>query len=364
VTDPARRQALRNDAARCYTTRLVVDPAAQTYLASRGIAPQLGRRLGLGAADRSWTGVTNQLRSAGYTDAELIDAGVGFRSARGTVVDVFRSRVLFPAHDERGALVGWAGRSTPAAPQHATHWLNSPTGDYRKGELLHGLHEGRSRLSAGAVPVLCEGVFDAHAVTVATRGACIGLATAGTALTSLQVDALGRAVTTAHRHDKAVAPGLAGRRVLVAFDADHAGQHAAAAAWPLLQAVGATTDLVPLPHGADPAGVGADALVQALRAAHPLVDLVVDNVLAAWPDRDRWAEHKLGAARAAARTIAALRPEQVARQVARVATALRLPPDAVTGEVADAIARHSAPMSAAEDDWHEATSSPIPARAR
>jgi len=172
--------------------------------------------------------------------------------------------------------------------------------------------------------VLCMGVFDAHAVTVATRGACIGLAPGGTALTSLQVDALGRAVTTAHRHDEGLAPGLAGRRVLVAFDADDAGQHAAAAAWPLLQAVGAVTDLVPFPHGSDPAGVGADALVHALRAAHPLVDLVVDDVLAAWPDRHRWAEHKLGAARAA-RTIATLRPEQVARQVARVATALQLP---------------------------------------
>jgi len=50
VTDPARRQALRADAARCYTTRLAADPAAQTYLAGRGIAPELAGRLGLGAA--------------------------------------------------------------------------------------------------------------------------------------------------------------------------------------------------------------------------------------------------------------------------------------------------------------------------
>jgi len=49
VTDPARRQALRNDAARCYTSRLANDPAAQTYLAGRGIAPELAGRLGLGA---------------------------------------------------------------------------------------------------------------------------------------------------------------------------------------------------------------------------------------------------------------------------------------------------------------------------
>jgi len=71
-----------------------------------------------------------------------------------------------------------------------------------------------------------------------------------------------------------------------------------------------------------------------------------------------------GAARAAARTIVTLRPGQVARQVARVATALRRPPDALSSEVIDAIARHSALVSAAEDDWHQVTRSPILARAR
>ncbi len=79
-------------------------------------------------------------------------------------------------------------------------------------------------------------------------------------------------------------------------------------------------------------------------------------MLAAWPDRHRWAGHKLGAARAAARIIATLR----SGQLVRVATALRLRPDAVTSEVTDAIARHSA----AEDDWHQATRSSILARAR
>jgi len=69
VTDPARRQALRNDAARCYTTRLVVDPAAQTYLASRGIAPQLGRRLGLGAGGPPRARGGDQLRGARRTAA-------------------------------------------------------------------------------------------------------------------------------------------------------------------------------------------------------------------------------------------------------------------------------------------------------
>ncbi len=137
-----RRQAVRAAAQALYTRQLAAEPAAEVYLASRGIDADLARRLGLGAAGRSWTGAVQQLRHAGYTDSELVDAGVGFRSGKGAVVDVFRSRVLFPAHDQHGQLVGWAGRSTPTAPPQAPAWLNSAAGDYRKAELLHGLHEG------------------------------------------------------------------------------------------------------------------------------------------------------------------------------------------------------------------------------
>ncbi len=154
-----RRTAPRADAGSLYVRQLAADLAAQDYLAARGISPALARRLELGAAGHGWTGVVDQLRGRGYTDIELVAAGVGLRSGRGTVVDTFRSRVLFPAHDEQGVLVGWAGRSTPAAPQQAPRWLNSAAGDYRKAELLHGLHEGRVRLARGATPVLCEGVL-------------------------------------------------------------------------------------------------------------------------------------------------------------------------------------------------------------
>jgi len=175
---------------------------------------------------------------------------VGFRSGKHAVVDVFRSRVLFPAHDRYGQLVGWAGRSTRTAPPQAPAWLNSPAGDYRKAELLHGLHEGRTRLAAGATPVLCEGVLDAHAVTLATHHACIGLAPGGTALTAQHVAALHQALPA-----ETAAPerGHTRPRVLVAFDPDDAGRHAAVAAWPMLHAAGLDTALVELPTGTDPA---------------------------------------------------------------------------------------------------------------
>ncbi len=281
-----------------------------------------------------------------------MDAGVGFRSSNSTVVDVFRSRVLFPAHDRHGQLVGWAGRSTPTAPPQAPAWLNSPAGDYRKAELLHGLHEGRTRLAAGATPVLCEGVLDAHAVTLATHHACIGLAPGGTALTAQHVAALHQALPP-----ETAAPerGRTRPRVLVAFDADDAGRHAAVAAWPMLHAAGFDTALVTLPTGTDPAEVPAQVLRHAIHTAQPLADLVIDHTLSAWPERTRWAEHTVAATRATARTIATLQPEQIGRQVTRVATALHIPTEAVTTAVTEAATRPSTPSTPPSEDaadWH------------
>lgn len=136
------------------------------------------------------------------------------RTARRTTVDRFRARVMLPVRDgTTGRLVGFTGRATPAAPPGSPRYLDSPTSaDYAKGQHVHGLWEGRRRLADGAVPVLCEGAFDGHAVTLAGQGRYVGIAPSGTALTSDQVRALDR-----------VAP-LAGRRVVVAFDPDGPGQ--------------------------------------------------------------------------------------------------------------------------------------------
>lgn len=358
-----RRQAVRAAAQALYTGQLTADPGAQAYLTSRGIDAALARRLGLGAAGRSWTGAVHQLRHAGYTDTEMVDAGVGFRSGKHAVVDVFRSRVLFPAHDRHGQLVGWAGRSTPTAPPQAPAWLNSAAGDYRKAELLHGLHEGRTRLAAGATPVLCEGVLDAHAVTLATHHTCIGLAPGGTALTAQHVAALHQALPA---ETDAPQRGRSRPRVLVAFDADDAGRHAAVAAWPMLHAAGLDTALVTLPTGTDPAEVPAQVLRHAIHTAQPLADLVIDHTLNAWPERRRWAEHTVAASRAAARTIATLRPEQIGRQVTRVATALHIPTEAVTTAVTDAATQPSPPNGALakdNDDWHQPPATRHPGRA-
>lgn len=202
-------------------------------------------------------------------------------------------------------LVGWAGRATPDAASQAPRWLNSSAGDYRKSELLHGLHEGRERLAAGAIPVLCEGVLDAHAVTRVSRGAYTGLAAGGAALSTSHLAALqARSKVTS-------------ARLLVAFDAVVAGRAAAVAAYQLVP----TAEYVTLPPGCDPAGTSDDVLRQALGDTRPLADLAIDNTLARWHDEEQTAETRVLALRDCAYLLTTS-PGDIARQVVRVATAL------------------------------------------
>jgi DNA primase len=131
---------------------------------------------------------------------------------------------------------------------------------------------------------------------------------------------------------------------VAAFDHDPGGRQAAPRAYQLLAATGAWPTTATLPEGQDPAGLaqhhGPDALRATLDSATtPLADLVVDERLARWSGRLRWVEGQLGAARDAAGLIATVPPDQIGRQVLRVADRLGLDPAGLTGAVADAVSR-------------------------
>ncbi len=175
-----------------------------------------------------------------------------------------------------------------------------------------------------------RGAVDAHAVTRLTRGRYLGLAAGGTHLTASHLAAL-----------DTVTP-LAGRRVVVAFDSDRAGQRATPAVYTLLRQAGAVPDAAVLPAGLDPAELGTASptrLVRALETAGPLEDLVVDARLAVWALRTRWAEGTAGALTDVGRLLTGVPPDRVARQVARVAEQLHVPAATVTSALVGALDR-------------------------
>jgi DNA primase len=330
---------LHADAAAFYAAQVAGDgpdaARARAMLAERAVPAAAVAGYQLGYAPPGWTALTDHLRARGYTDAQLLDAGVGLRTRRGTVVDRFRDRLMFPVRDPGGRrIVGFLGRALTEGDD-IPRYLNSPaTALYAKAELLYGLgaEPTRQALAAGARPVLVEGPLDAIAVTSAGAGRCVGVAPSGTALTAAQVAAL----------DTYAGP-LAERGVLVAFDNDRGGRQAALRAYDLLRAAGGWPTTAALPDGLDPAALAQQRSPETLRAAldtaAPLADLVVDDRLSRWADRLHWAEGRVGAARDAAAVITTLPPEQVGRQVSRVAERLELDHAEVTRAVTDVVSR-------------------------
>ena len=325
---------LHADAAAFYAAQLAGDgpdaARARAMLAERAVPAAAVTGYQLGYAPPGWTALVDHLRARGYTDAQLLDAGVGLRTRRG---GVFRDRLMFPVRDAGGdRVVGFLGRALTESDD-TPKYLNSPaTALYRKGDVLYGLgaEPSRQALAAGARPVLVEGPLDAIAVTAGGASRYVGVAPCGTALTAAQVAAL----------DTAAGP-MAERGVLVAFDNDPGGRQASLRAYELLRPTGVWPTTAALPDGLDPAALaqqqGPGALRAALETASPLADLVVDDRLARWAGRLEWAEGRVGAARDAAAVIATLPPEHIGRQVSRVAERVGLDHAEVTRAVTDAV---------------------------
>jgi DNA primase len=301
------------------------------YLNRRGFGPAIQSHWQAGYAPAQWDALISHLRTDGYPGALIEAAGLARPSKRGTLVDTFRDRAMFPIHSGDGAIVAFIGRAPGHAPPGVPKYLNTPrTGLYDKSSVLFGLWQGRAALAQGAHPVIAEGPLDAIAISTANPDRYVGIAPCGTALTARQVAALDSVA------------GLRAAGVLVAFDPDEAGHRAAVKAFRLLSPLTDRAEAVAFPTGQDPAqtlnNYGRIALAEILaNRLRPLADLVIEAEVVKW---DRWLQHvegQLHALRAAAPIIAALPPAQVGRQVSRLAQRLNLDCPTVTEAVTDAL---------------------------
>ena len=302
----ARIVELNAQAGEFFTARYP-DSWAPDYLTDRlGTDLSDDDRFTVGYAPDSWTALTTHLRRRGATDEEIVGAGLGSYASTGRVIDRFRDRLVVPirATGPEGdtEIHGFIARRNPAKTDDQNagpKYLNtSDTGLFTKGHELYGLVENADALAAGATPVLVEGPMDALAVTLAGDGAYVGVAPLGTAFTDTQADTLRPYLGT----DR---PG-----VIVATDADRAGQQAAHRAFWQLTARGDTPRHLLVAGGKDPAELlqtdGPDALKSGLDAAEPLADTVIAARIAPWADRLDTVEGSVYAARAAAQVVAAL----------------------------------------------------------
>jgi DNA primase len=257
--------------------------AARKYLRQRGFDAEEVAHYRLGWAPRGWDELTRALR---LSKDDLEATGLGLLNRRGRLQDFFRGRVLFPILDERGRPIGFGGRKLP--DDEGPKYQNSRDNElYHKSRALYGLHWAKADVVASGEVVVCEGYTDV--IGFARAGVPRAVATCGTALTEDHVKLLSRFT----------------RRIVLAYDADEAGQSAAERVYAWERAHDLGFWVVELPPGADPdelSQADPEALAAAVEHARPFLEFRVHRTLAA-ADLDS-AEGRARAAEAALEVVA------------------------------------------------------------
>ena len=198
-----------------YHERLLAAPdagPARDYLRSRGYTGDTVRRFRLGWAPDDWDALAKALD---LPPAVLSDAGLGFVNRRDRQQDAFRARVLFPICDPSGRPVALGGRILPGRTGHdgrsEPKYKNSQESPiYQKRRTLYALNWAKDDIIASEEVVVCEGYTDV--IGFFTAGMPRAVATCGTAL--------------AEDHFKLLRNFA--KRIVLAYDADAAGQAAVA----------------------------------------------------------------------------------------------------------------------------------------
>lgn len=239
---------------------------AREYLHERGLDEQAMRAFHVGYAPSAWDRVLLASRRGGFSEQELYAAGLAQRSQQnGQLYDRFRARIMFPLADVRGRVLGFGARAM--RPDQKPKYLNSTDNEvYHKGRHLYGADVARAHATKAGEVILCEGYTDVIAMHQAGFANAVGLM--GTALTEDQVGELARLAQT----------------VLLALDADSAGQEAMLKAYKLAAKRKLELRVVALPQGADPAEViqrgGKEAMREAISRSVPFVRFRVERALA------------------------------------------------------------------------------------
>ena len=243
---------------------------AREYLQGRGLAEESLRAFRVGYAPSAWDKVLLASRQGGFSEQELYATGLAQRSREnGRLYDRFRSRIMFPLADIRGRVLGFGARAM--GEDQKPKYLNTSDNDvYHKGRQLYGAHLARAPAAKANAVILCEGYTDVIAMHQAGLKNAVGLM--GTALTAEQVGELSRMAQT----------------VLLALDADSAGQEAMLKASTVASKRKLELKVVPMPAGADPAeliqGEGVGAIEAAVAQAVPFVRFRVERILESGDD--------------------------------------------------------------------------------
>lgn len=300
--------------------------AARKLLGGRNFSQADCERFGCGYAPQGWDNLVRHLASKGFTQQEMLDAGLARQGQRG-VYDYFRGRATWPIRDSTGRTLGFGARKLYDDDNINAKYINTPdTQLYRKTQALYGIDLAKSSIVKKRQAVIVEGYTDVMACHLA--GIDTAVATCGTAFGEEHAKIIRRLISD----DSLGAIQLVGplkvegqslsSRIVFTFDGDAAGQKAAIHAFGLDSAFLSQTFVAVADNNLDPCDLRIQQGNQAVRSlidhARPLYDFVIDTAI----DRfdTSYTTGQMGAVKAAAPLIAQIRDRSLLDLYTRKAT--------------------------------------------
>jgi DNA primase len=213
---------------------------ARDYLAGRGLGEEVLHKFGVGYAPSAWDKLLVRGQRAGFSVEELRGVGLVQKGRSGGEYDRFRERIMFPIRDRRGRVVGFGGRAM-RSDQGAKYVNTAETDFFHKSQILYGVDQAKAAIAKAGRAVVVEGYTDVLALHQAGIEEAVGVM--GTAITGEQVATLSGMVD----------------EVVLALDADAAGQEAMLRAQSVAAGRRMRLRVAAMPPGEDPAEMMAAA---------------------------------------------------------------------------------------------------------
>lgn len=241
-----------------------VGAPAREYLKERGLSSEIAARWQLGFAPESWDALSRWALDSGYSEDELVRAGLASERDGGGVYDRFRNRVMFPIRSDYGEVLAFSGRTLGDDP---AKYVNSPESPiFTKGRVLFGLDLTKRAIIQANEAIVCEGQIDL--ISMFEAGIQNVIAPQGTAFTARQASLVRQFAETA----------------VLCFDSDKAGRAAVERSLPALFSSGVAVKVARIPEGEDPDSLirkqGAEALRSLVAGAPDYFDDAVERGLA------------------------------------------------------------------------------------
>jgi DNA primase len=257
-----------------YSERIRGDSAsaARAFLAERGFELSDAERFGVGYSPAAWDELTRHLRGRGFTDEELLKAGLARQGRRG-LIDMFRGRLMWPVRDLTGETIAFGARKLDP-DDDGPKYLNTPeTALFKKGHVLYGADLAKREIAHRRQAVIVEGYTDVMACHLS--GVPTAVATCGTSFGEDHVKILRRLIMDTNGSDG---------EVIFTFDGDVAGQRAALRAFSLEEKFVTQTFVAVQPDGLDPCDLrlkhGEGAVRDLIARRVPLFEFAIKSALA------------------------------------------------------------------------------------